>query len=168
MWTVCAQEQTLAGMAYAVFNGEQEIASGYYGYADKENNIEIMELIYGEYTDEKYEIDKGNPQGIYKTARNFKVGPLKLLNLSYQGDLNEEDVFFVYSVGNPLSKIEYPYVDYYEITPSEMFVELAMLGVFILTFMTSLILSFIDHHNILAVTAVSFFCILPEKIRSPA
>ena len=79
-----------------------------------------------------------------------------------------EDVFFVYSVGNPLSKIEYPYVDYYEITPSEMFVELAMLGVFILTFMTSLILSFIDHHNILAVTAVSFFCILPEKIRSPA
>ena len=29
-------------------------------------------------------------------------------------------------------------------------------------------LSFIDHHNILAVTAVSFFCILPEKIRAPA
>ena len=51
-----------------------------------------------------------------------------------------EDVFFVYSVGNPLSKIEYPYVDYYEITPSEMFVELAMLGVFILTFMISLII----------------------------
>lgn len=103
-------------------------------------NIEMMELIYGEYTDTKYEIDKGNPQGIYKTARTFKVGPLKLLNLSYQGDLNEEDVFFVYSVGNPLSKIEYPYVDYYEITPSEMFVELAMLGVFILTFMISLII----------------------------
>lgn len=31
----------VAGMAYAVFNGEQEIASGYYGYADKENNIEV-------------------------------------------------------------------------------------------------------------------------------
>ena len=103
-------------------------------------NIDMMKLIYGEYTDEKYEIDKGNPQGIYKTARTFKVGPLKLLNLSYQGDLNEEDVFFVYSVGNPLSKIEYPYVDYYEITPSEMFVELAMLGVFILTFIISLII----------------------------
>ena len=35
-------------------------------------------------------------------------------------------------------------------------------------FLQRLGLSFIDHHNILAVTAVSFFCILPEKIRSPA
>ena len=35
-------------------------------------------------------------------------------------------------------------------------------------FLQCLGLSFIDHHNILAVTAVSFFCILPEKIRSPA
>ena len=35
-------------------------------------------------------------------------------------------------------------------------------------FLQRLCLSFIDHHNILAVTAVSFFCILPEKIRSPA
>ena len=35
-------------------------------------------------------------------------------------------------------------------------------------FLQCLCLSFIVHHNILAVTAVSFFCILPEKIRSPA
>ena len=35
-------------------------------------------------------------------------------------------------------------------------------------FLQCLGLSFIDHHNILAVTAVSFFYILPEKIRSPA
>lgn len=38
----------------------------------------------------------------------------------------------------------------------------------VLFFLQRLGLSFIDHHNILAVTAVSFFCILPEKIRSPA
>ena len=36
------------------------------------------------------------------------------------------------------------------------------------SFLQRLCLSFIVHHNILAVTAVSFFCILPEKIRSPA
>ena len=35
-------------------------------------------------------------------------------------------------------------------------------------FLQRLGLSFIDHHNILAVTAISFFCILPEKVRSPA
>lgn len=103
-------------------------------------NVEMMELIYGEYTDEKYVIDKGNPQGIYKSARTFKVGPLKILNLSYQGDLNEEDVFFTYNTEGPLSKIEYPYVDGYEITFSEMFIELSIVGIFILTFMISLII----------------------------
>ena len=34
-------EKTTAGMAYAVFNREGELASGYYGYADKENNIKV-------------------------------------------------------------------------------------------------------------------------------
>lgn len=103
-------------------------------------NIEMMKLIYGEYSDDKYAVEKGNSQGIYKTARTFQVGPFKMLTLSYQGGADEEDVFFVYREGDPLSKIEYPYVDHYQIPPSEMIGELAILGVFILSFIISLLI----------------------------
>lgn len=101
-------------------------------------NIDMMNLIYGDYGDEKYDFDKGDPQGIYKTARTFKIGPLKLLNLAYLGDLDEEDGFFVYSDDNSLRKVEFPYGDYYGIEISEMIVELTILGAFLISFVISL------------------------------
>lgn len=70
-------------------------------------NFEMMKLIYGDYEDAKYNIDKGDPQGIYKSARTFKVGPLKLLNMNYSSDMNEDDVFFLYSNQDSLRKNEF-------------------------------------------------------------
>lgn len=103
-------------------------------------NFEMMKLIYGDYEDAKYNIDKGDPQGIYKSARTFKVGPLKLLNMNYSSDMNEDDVFFLYSNQDSLRKIEYPYTDFYEINRSEMIGELILVGAFLLTFIISLVI----------------------------
>lgn len=101
-------------------------------------NIHMMNLIYGAYGDKKYDVDKGDPQGIFKPARTFNIGPLKLLTLTYNGDLNEDDVFFVYSDDNSSRTIEYPYGDYYGIMTLEMIVELAILGAFLISFVISL------------------------------
>ena len=94
-------------------------------------NIQMPELIYGKYEDANYGFDKGNPEGVYKTARTFRVGPLKILNMSYSSPESEEGLWVVTEEGG-FRRIEYPYTDYYGITIGEMIFELCIVGLCLL------------------------------------
>lgn len=94
-------------------------------------NIQMPELIYGKYEDADYDFDKGIPEGIYKTARTFQVGPLKILNMSYSSPESEEGLWVATGEGG-FRKIEYPYTDYYGITIGEMIFELCIVGLCLL------------------------------------
>ncbi len=88
-------------------------------------NMKMPELIFGEYSAEKYFNDnQGEPSGVYSPARTVRKGPFKIMSLSF------EDAEFVKELGSiwaaDADKISMPYGDYLRVPTERLITELAL------------------------------------------
>lgn len=101
-------------------------------------NMKMPELIFGEYSEEKYfGADRETPSGIYTPARSFRKGPFKFLSLSFGDASYIAELGGVWAAG--ADKVSMPYGDYLRVEISQMILELAL----VILWVAALIFSFV-------------------------
>lgn len=76
-------------------------------------NSEMMELIFGEFSEQNYfDEERSEPEGIYRPARTVRVGPYKIISLSFMFGEAESDEFWMTGTSGGVEKICYPYGDW--------------------------------------------------------
>lgn len=112
-------------------------------YGETVYNSDMMELIFGEFSEQNYfDKERDLPEGIYRPARTVRKGPFKLISLSFT-DGEELDEFWALDTSGGVEKICYPYADFIRIPVWEMVLELALVLLWIVSVIFSVLSIFI-------------------------
>lgn len=79
---------------------------------EKIYNMDMMELIFGEYKRPAYTQDNEIPAGGFRTARTVRRGPFKIMSLSYGNVDGDEDELWIFDDSGEQVKIVYSYGDH--------------------------------------------------------
>lgn len=90
-------------------------------------NSDMMKLIFGEFSEENYfEGKRSKPEGIYRPARTVRVGPFKLMSLSFMfGEADADEAWMVGTSGDT-EKICFPYADYVRVPLWQFVLEMSL------------------------------------------
>ncbi len=104
-------------------------------------NSEMMELIFGKYSAQNYfEIERTIPEGIYRPARTVRMGPFKIMSLSFMsGDEVGEDEFWMTGTSSGVEKICYPYADFIRVPAWQFFLEIILAILWIVALLFSVV-----------------------------
>jgi CubicO group peptidase (beta-lactamase class C family) len=99
-------------------------------------NEDMMNLIFGEFQEENYFSERVNPDGIYRSARGIRKGPLKCLSLSFETLDGEPDEVWMNGSND---KISYPYTDYLKVPMATFLLEMGLFLLWIVSVAFSVI-----------------------------
>lgn len=89
-------------------------------------NTDMMKLIFGEFSEQNYfNAERSKPQGIYRPARTVRVGPFKIMSLSFM-DEAEADEFWAVGTSGAVEKICFSYGDYVRVPVWQFVLEMAL------------------------------------------
>ncbi len=74
-------------------------------------NEDMMELIFGKFQRSLYAAEQPIPDGIYRTTRTVRKGPLKCMSLSFKNGDVDEDKLWVTDNSTGITRIAYSYGD---------------------------------------------------------
>lgn len=90
-------------------------------------NSEMMELIFGAFSEQKYfEEERIKPDGVYRPARTMRVGPFKIVSLSFMFGETESDELWMTGTSGGVEKICFPYGDYVRVPIWQFVLEVAL------------------------------------------
>ncbi len=100
-------------------------------------NSDMMELIFGEFTEQNYfDTKRSKAEGIYRPARTVRVGPFKLMSLSFMSGEEDTDECWAVGTSGGIEKICFPYTDCVRFPVWQFVLEMALfiLGIAALLF----------------------------------
>lgn len=117
-------------------------------------NTQMMELFFGKYQRDIYTGEETIPAGIFRSARNVRKGPFKILSFSYCMNEVDDAQLWIYDSSLGIRKIVYPYGDYIEVPLSVFLVEIGLTLLWLVGIIFSLV-----------VLCVKFIRFIIRKIR---
>lgn len=89
-------------------------------------NTDMMKLIFGEFSEQNYfDAERSKPEGIYRPARTVRVGPFKIMSLSFMDEV-EADEFWAVGTSDAVEKICFSYGDYVRVPVWQFVLEMAL------------------------------------------
>lgn len=94
-------------------------------------NVDMMELIFGEFSEQNYfDAERRGTEGIYRSARTVRVGPFKIMSLSFTDEV-DTDEFWAVGKSGVTEKLCFSYGDYVRVPVWQFVLEMVL---FILQF----------------------------------
>lgn len=90
-------------------------------------NEEMMELIFGAFSEDRYfDVERSQPEGIYRSARTVRTGPFKIMSLSFLFGEVEPDEFWMTGISSGTEKICFSYGDYVRVPVWQFVLEMGL------------------------------------------